>query len=318
MLQWQSADEMMQAFRDQVRMFSRIMFSQLIPAVKAHVEHRPCPYLSSVTRDCIGRGESYYGGGALYGNGVVNVCVVGIGSVGNAIAAMKKLVFDDAILSMEQLQHALRTNFGDSSTSPTGTEIQRLCLDAPKFGNDDPYVDDITKHCLNTIAKELRQYETGLGGRYHATISPVSTHVIFGQICTATPDGRNAGSPLSEGCGPAQGTDTSGPTATIKSVANLEHINLAQGTIFNLRMHPASLETRQGMLKWASLVRTYFDLGGWEIQFNVIDADTLRAAQAKPEDYRDLLIRVVGYSAFFVELNKAVQDDIISRTEHSL
>jgi len=115
-----------------------------------------------------------------------------------------------------------------------------------------------------------------------------------------------------------QGTDVSGPTATIKSVANLEHINLAQGTIFNLRMHPASLESKSGMLKWANLVRTYFDLGGWEIQFNVVDADTLRAAQENPEQFKDLLIRVVGYSAFFVELDKSVQDDIIHRTEHSL
>lgn len=318
MLQWKTADEMIQAFQDQVRMFTKIMFSQLLPIVEAHVQHRPCPYLSSVTRDCISRGESYYGGGALYGNGVVNVCIVGIGSLGNAIAAMKKLVFDDQVITMGQLQHALQTNFADDSTNPTGPEIQRLCLAAPKFGNDDPYVDNITKDCLNALTKELRRYKTGIGGRYQATISPVSTHVIFGMMTGATPDGRNTGAPLSEGCGPAQGTDTSGPTAAIKSVANLEHINLAQGTILNLRLHPASLETKAGMLKWANLVRTYFDLGGWEIQFNVVDADTLRAAQENPAEYKDLLIRVVGYSAFFVELDKSVQDDIIRRTEHSL
>ena len=316
MLQWKCADDMMQAFRDQARMFTRFMFTQLIPLVEAHTKHAPCPYLSSVTRDCIGRGRSYYDGGALYGNGVVNVCYVGIGSLGNSLAAIKKLVFDDRSVTMEQLEHALQTNFEDETTEPTGAEIQQLCRAAPKYGNDDPYVDDVTKDCLNILTKELRQYETGIGGRYQATISPVSTHVIYGMICGATPDGRKAGRPLSDGCSPAQGTDVNGPTATIKSVANLEHINLAQGAIFNMKLHPAALGTRPGMMKWAQLVRTFFDLGGWEIQFNVVDGEILKAAQANPEEYRDLVVRVVGYSAFFVELGKSVQDDIISRTEH--
>jgi len=176
----------------------------------------------------------------------------------------------------------------------------------------------VTKDCLNVLVKELRQYKTGIGGRYHATISPVSTHVIYGMACGATPDGRKAGAPLSDGCSPAQGTDVNGPTATVKSVANLEHINLAQGTIFNMKMHPAAFETKAGMMKWANLVRTYFDLGGWEVQFNVVDAETLKAAQENPEEYKDLVVRVVGYSAFFVELDKSVQDDIISRTEHTV
>jgi formate C-acetyltransferase len=317
MLQWRTAGDMMQAFRDQARMFTRFMFSQLLPLVEAHTRHAPCPFLSSVTRDCIRRGRSYYGGGALYGNGVVNVCYVGIGSVGNSVAAVKKLVFDDQLLTMAQLKHALETNFEDGSTTPTGPEIRQLCLAAPKYGNDDPYVDNVTKECLNILVKELRQYRTGIGGRYHATISPVSTHVIYGMACGATPDGRKAGTPLSDGCSPAQGTDVNGPTAAVKSVANLEHINLAQGTIFNMKLHPAVLRGEAALMKWASLVRTYFDLGGWEIQFNVVDAETLKAAQRDPGKYKDLVIRVVGYSAFFVELDKSVQDDIISRTEHT-
>ena len=222
------------------------------------------------------------------------------------------------MVQANSVAHALETNFDDATTTPTGPEIRRLCIDAPSYGNDDPYVDDITKDCLNILVKELRHYRTRVGGRYQATISPVSAHVPYGMICGATPDGRKAGAPLSEGCSPAQGADVSGPTATVKSVANLEHINLAQGTIFNMRMHPGGLETRAGMRKWAQLVRTYFDLGGWEVQFNVVDADTLRAAQESPEEYRDLVVRVVGYSAFFVDLDKAVQDDIIARTEHNI
>jgi pyruvate formate-lyase/glycerol dehydratase family glycyl radical enzyme len=318
MTQWKTADDMMQAFSDQARMFTRIMFMQVLPLVEAHTKHRPCPYLSSLTRDCIDRGRSYYDGGAIYGNGVVDICYVGIGSVGNSIAAIKKLVFDDRAITMAQLKHALETNFEDSSTKPTGPEIQQLCLRAPKYGNDDPYVDDLTKDCLNILVKELRQYKTRPGGGYEATISPVSTHVVYGMLCGATPDGRKAGVPLSDGSSPAQGTDVTGPTASVKSVANLEHINLAQGTIFNMKLHPAALETRAGMAKWANLVRTYFDLGGWEIQFNVVNAETLKAAQENPEDYKDLVVRVVGYSAFFVELDKSVQDDIISRTEHTV
>jgi formate C-acetyltransferase len=318
MTQWKTADDVMQAFSDQARMFTRIMFMQVLPLVEAHTKHRPCPYLSSLTRDCIDRGRSYYDGGAIYGNGVVDICYVGIGSLGNSIAAIKKLVFDDRAITMAQLKHALETNFEDESTNPTGSEIQQLCLRAPKYGNDDPYVDDLTKDCLNVLVKELRQYRTRPGGGYEATISPVSTHVVYGMLCGATPDGRKARAPLSDSSSPAQGTDVNGPTASVKSVANLEHINLAQGTIFNMKLHPAALETRAGMAKWANLVRTYFDLGGWEIQFNVVNAETLKAAQENPEAYKDLVVRVVGYSAFFVELDKSVQDDIISRTEHTV
>jgi formate C-acetyltransferase len=318
MLQWKSFHDMMQALRDQARMFTRFMFMQVLPLVEAHTKHRPCPYLSSLTRDCIQRGQSYYDGGAIYGNGVVNVCYIGIASVANSVAAIKKLVFDDQVITMAQLKHALDTNFEDTSTHPTGPEIQQLCVAAPKYGNDDPYVDNVAKDCLNILVKELRQYKTRTGGGYKATISPVATHVIYGMACGATPDGRKAGTPLSDGCSPAQGTDVNGPTATIKSVANLEHINLAQGTIFNMKMHPAAFETKAGMAKWANLVRTYFDLGGWEIQFNVVKAETLKDAQEHPEQHRDLFVRVVGYSAFFVDLDKSVQDDIISRTEHTV
>lgn len=316
-LSWKHAEDMMQAFREQVEMVAKALFMQQLPMYEVHGEFTPCPYLSSVTRDCISNGKSYYTGGALYGNGVVNTCIVGIGSLGNSIAAIKKLVFDDKLLTTGQLKHALDTNFMDGTTAPTGAEIQQLCLHAPKYGNDDPYVDNITKDLLNIMVKELRKYKTDVGGRFQATISPVSAHIAYGMMCGATPDGRNMGVPLSEGCSPAQGSDINGPTATVKSVANLEHINLAQGTIFNMRMHPAALANRTGLMKWADLVRTYFDMGGWEIQFNIVDAETLKAAQLTPEEYKNLVVRVVGYSAFFVNLGKPVQDDIISRTEHT-
>ena len=316
MLAWDTLDDLMQAFSEQVRSFARIMFLQQLPLIEAHTKYRPCPYLSSLTRDCIERGQSYYDGGAVYGNRAANACIVGIATLTNSIATIRKLIFDDQVITMSQLKHALATNFEDTTTNPAGPEIQEMCLHAPKYGNDDPYVDNIAKDCLNTIVKELRKHATIPGQGYGATISPVAAHMVYGMICSATPDGRKLGAPLSDSCSPAQGTDINGPTATIKSVANLEHINLVQGTIFNMKMHPATVETNAGMMKWANLIRTYFDLGGWEIQFNVVSAETLREAQKNPEKYKDLVVRVVGYSAFFVELEKSVQDDIIKRTEH--
>jgi formate C-acetyltransferase len=318
MLTWETFDDVMRAFSERARILARIMFLQQLPLVEAHAKYRPCPYLSSLTRDCIGRGISYYDGGAIYGNRAVVACIVGIATLANSLAAIRKLVFDEKVITMAQLKHALETNFDDNSTDPTGPAIQEMCRRAPKYGNDDPYVDNLAKDCLNIVLKELRQHETLPGQGYGATISPVAAHIVYGMLCGATPDGRKASAPLSDACSPAQGTDVNGPTATIKSVANLEHINLVQGTIFNMKMHPGSLETHAGMLKWANLIRTYFDLGGWEIQFNVVSAETLREAQKHPEDYGDLVVRVVGYSAFFVELEKVVQDDIIARTEHGV
>ena len=316
MLQWQSFDDMLQAFAERVRILSRAMFLQQLPLIEAHVTYRPCPYLSSLTRDCISRGRGYYDGGALYGNRAAVACIVGVATLANSLAAVRRLVFDDRVITMAQLKHALETNFEDTSTSPSGPAIREMCLHAPKYGNDDPYVDRLAKDCLNIVVKELRKHQSRPGQGYGATIAPVTAHMTYGAICGATPDGRKAGTPLNDSCSPAQGTDVNGPTAAIKSVACLEHLNLVQGTIFNMKVHPASLETRAGMTKWADLVRTYFDLGGWEIQFNVVSADSLKEAQRHPEDHRDLVVRVVGYSAFFVELEKVVQDDIIARTEH--
>ena len=256
-------------------------------------------------------------GGAIYDGGPV-FCYIGVPNVGNSLAAVGKLVFDDQLLSMEELKHALETNFEDTSTEPTGPDIQQLCLAAPKFGNDDDYVDKITKDCFTLMVKELRGYKTLTGGRYRAVIAPTTAHIQAALACAATPDGRKAGTPLADACSPAQGTDLTGPTAAVKSVAKIEHINCACGSVFNMRLHPATVQERAGMAKWSDLIRTYFDLGGWELQFNTVDAATLRDAQEHPERYRDLLIRVVGYSAHFVQLDKAIQDDIIARTEHAL
>ncbi len=317
MLSWQSFDDVMEAYKAQARQFARFAFMQLLPLVEAHNTYRPCPWISSITQDCIDRGKAHYAGGARYGNAAMNVCFVAVATLGDSLMAIKKLVFDDKLVSAAQLKHALETNFEDETTTPTGPEIQLLCKRAPKYGNDLPEVDSITRDCMDIMVKELRQYKTEFGAIYGTTVSPVTAHMSYGLICGATPDGRKAGAPLSDSVSPAQGADLKGPTASVKSVSNLAHVNLVQGTIYNLKMHPAAMATRSGLMKWANLVRTYFDLGGWEVQFNVVDTDVLRDALEHPENHRNLVVRVVGYSAFFVELDRATQEDIIARTEHA-
>jgi formate C-acetyltransferase len=317
MLQWQSFDDVWAAYKVQAKQFARFAFMQALPLVEGHNTYRPSPYISSITRDCIGRGKGHYEGGAIYGNATLNACYIGIATLGDSMMALKKLVFDDKVLTISQLKHALETNFEDETTSPTGPEIQSLCKRVPKYGNDVPEVDLITRECLDIIVKELRQYKTEFGAIYGTTVSPVTAHVGYGMLCGATPDGRKAGTPLSDSVSPTQGADASGPTASAKSVSNLAHGNLVQGTIYNMKMHPAAMDSKAGLRNWANLVRTYFDLGGWEMQFNIVDAETLKDAVEHPEEHRNLVVRVVGYSAFFVELDKATQIDIIARTEHS-
>ncbi len=317
MLAWKSYDDMMTAFSDQVRQYTRAMVMATIPTDAAHIKYLPTPFLSSLVSDCVKRGRTVWDGGAIYDGGPV-FCYIGVPNIGNSLAAIRKLVFDDEVLTMAQLKHALETDFEDTSTDPTGPEIRQLCLAAPKFGNDDDYVDRITKDCFNIMVKELRGYKTLTGGNYRAVIAPTTAHIQAALACKATPDGRKAGTPLADACSPSQGTDLAGPTAAVKSVAKIEHINCACGSVFNMRLHPATVQERAGMAKWSDLIRTYFDLGGWELQFNTVDAETLREAQRHPERYGDLLIRVVGYSAHFVQLDRAIQDDIISRTEHAL
>ncbi len=317
MLQWQNFDDVWAAYKVQAKQFARFAFTQALPLVEGHNTYRPSPYISSITRDCIGRGKGHYEGGAMYGNATLNACYIGIATLGDSMMALKKLVFDDKVLTISQLVHALDTNFEDETTAPTGPEIQSLCKRVPKYGNDVPEVDLIARECLDIIVKELRQYKTEFGAIYGTTVSPVTAHVGYGMLCGATPDGRKAGTPLSDSVSPTQGADVSGPTASAKSVSSLAHVNLVQGTIYNMKMHPASMNTKAGLRNWANLVRTYFDLGGWEMQFNIVDAETLKDALEHPEEHRNLVVRVVGYSAFFVELDRATQIDIIARTEHS-
>jgi pyruvate formate-lyase/glycerol dehydratase family glycyl radical enzyme len=314
-----SFEELMNACKQQISYF--VKQSVIKDNVIDHVYETfvPTPFLSSLVRDCLVRGRDIKQGGAIYD--CTAISTGGIASAANSLAAIKKLVFDGKRLTGSQVLHALKTDFQDRTTTPTGKEIQQLLRNAPKYGNDDPYVDLIAKEIFRFYMTEIPRYKTTRNGRgpvgavFLPDLGSVSANVPFGMIMKATPDGRRAGEPVSDVESPDMGTDTQGPTALIKSVSNLDHVLLSNGAIFNLRFHPSALSDEECIGKFAALVRTYFDLGGMEMQFNVVSSETLRAAQKDPQKYKDLVVRVAGYSALFVALDKSLQDAIIARTE---
>jgi formate C-acetyltransferase len=226
---------------------------------------------------------------------------------------VRKLVFEERKLSMAELLDALESDYG----SKKSTFIRQLLLNsAPKYGNDDNYVDIIAKDLVSALCEILRKHHNGVGSSYAPNIIPTTTHVYFGSLTAATPDGRKSGSPLSEGVSPAQGRDLNGPTSVIKSVTKLP-LEQCYGALLNQKFNPTVLSGEDGTKKFADLWRTYFRLGGYHVQFNIVSAETLREAQRNPEAYRHLIVRVAGYSDYFIRLSKDVQDEIISRTDQA-
>jgi pyruvate formate-lyase/glycerol dehydratase family glycyl radical enzyme len=311
-----SFEELQAALKHQIQNYNRLGVMGINAVEKAYAELTPVPFVSALVDDCISRGNDMEWGGAIY-NTSVNIGI-GMANVGNSLAAIKKLVFDDKKLTGAQLKHALETNFEDTATTPTGPEIQRLLLSAPKYGNDDDYVDLLTREATDYLVKDMPNYTDWVGGRYGTLLNPITANIPFGELCGATPDGREAGRPTAEGVSPTQGSDRKGPTAAVKSVAKLDHVACDSGTLLNQKFHPAVLKDISGLRKLAALIRTYFDLKGMHIQFNVISRETLVAAQKHPEKHANLIVRVAGYSALFTSLEPAVQEDIIARTEHKI
>jgi formate C-acetyltransferase len=226
------------------------------------------------------------------------------------MTAVKYHVFDEKTLTMAQLLAILDSDFADH-------ERERLLLlnKTPKYGNDDDYADAVMVDLFEAYFNAIDGRPNTKNGRYAVNLLPTTCHVYFGSVIGATPDGRKAGVPLSEGISPVQGADRHGPTAVIKSVAKIDHARTG-GTLLNQKFTPQLLADDDGLNGLVQLVRTYFKLDGHHIQFNVVDAETLRAAQENPEQYRDLIVRVAGYSDYFCDLGKALQDEIIARTEH--
>lgn len=268
--------------------------------------NRPVPALSVSFEECIENAKDYAWGGAKYNTGNGIICI-GVSDLINSVAAVKYLVYDKKTVSMKQLLSALASDFEDAP------DVLKACKEAPKFGNDELYVDDLAAELFAYIADEIESYRSKFGVMTPG-ILPVSGNTPFGVEVGALPSGRRAGKPLADGVSPNSGTDVNGPTAVLKSVACIPHDRFVQGTLLNMKLDPQMANSENGIRQIMSLLKSLCTLGVYHVQFNVVDQQKLLDAQAHPEDYRSLLVRVAGYTAFFVELGKEVQDDIIART----
>jgi len=301
-------DDLFEAFRRQVGHFIDIKIKGNGIIERIYAEYMPTPFLSLLIDDCIIRGKDYHNGGARYNTSYIQG--VGIGTMTDALTAIKYNVYDRKTLSLPELLEALENNF-------SGRDALRLKLinKTPKYGNDDDYADAVMVSVFDLYHDAVNGRPNFKGGTYRINLLPTTVHIYFGKVTGATPDGRRAAEPLSEGVSPVQGSDRHGPTAVIKSVAKMDHLRTG-GTLLNQKFTPQLLSTEEGIGKLASLVRSYFKLDGHHIQFNVVTAETLREAQKHPEKYRDLIVRVAGYSDYFVDIGPDLQEEIIRRTEH--
>lgn len=303
-----SLDELLEAFKKQLHHFVEIKVRGNNVIERLYAKYMPATFMSIIIDDCIKRAKDYNAGGARYNSRYIQA--VGIGSITDSLAAIKYHVFDKKNLSFEKLMEVLNANF-------EGYEKERLLFlnKTPKYGNDDDYADDIMLKVFNIGHDEINERPTVNGGKYRMEMLPTTCHVYFGSIIGATPDGRKAGIPLSEGISPVQGSDKNGPTAVIKSASKMDHLRTG-GTLLNQKFTPEIMKGEEGLEKLKDLIRAYFKLDGHHIQFNIVDAEILRDAQNNPEKYNNLIVRVAGYSDYFNNLNKSLQDEIIQRTEH--
>ncbi|HAX52963.1 trans-4-hydroxy-L-proline dehydratase [Muricomes intestini] len=301
--------ELYDAFKKQMKYFIDVKIQGSNVIEKIYAENMPAPFLSIITNDCISKGKDYNGGGARYNTKYLQG--VGIGTITDCLTAVKYNVYDKKTFKMEELMQALDDNFEGHD------RILNLVRNkTPKYGNDDDYADDIMKSVFEFYRNEVTGRPNMLGGKYRINMLPTTCHVYFGDVMMASANGRLAHKPVSEGISPEKGADTNGPTAVVKSCAKMDHLQTG-GTLLNQKFTPSVVAGEEGLEQMANLVRTYFNMDGHHIQFNVIDKETLINAQKHPEDYKDLIVRVAGYSDHFRNLSKALQDEIIERTEQS-
>ena len=275
---------------------------------------------SALCEDCIGRGLTLKEGGAVYD--FISGLQVGIANLADSLAAIKKLVFEEKQLTPAQLWEALQSDFAGEE----GERVRQLLIhQAPKYGNDDDYVDKLVVDAYDVYIDEIKKYPNTrfgrgpIGGIRYAGTSSISANVGQGRGTLATPDGRHAGEPLAEGCSPSHAMDTHGPTAVFKSVSKLPTADITGGVLLNQKVTPTLLSREENKTKLIALIRAFFNaLHGYHVQYNVVSRETLLDAQVHPEDHRDLIVRVAGYSAFFNVLSRQTQDDIIARTEQTL
>jgi pyruvate formate-lyase/glycerol dehydratase family glycyl radical enzyme len=305
--EFDSYEQFMDAYKAQLAYFIELKIKGNNVIERLFANFMPAPFMSIVMDDCIARGLDYHNGGPRYNPTYIQG--VGIGTVTDSLAAVKYHVFDKRDITMDELLAAMAADFKGYD------QLHHTLKDhSPKYGNDDDYADSIAEEVFNAYYELLNGRPNTKGGRYRVNLLPTTVHIYFGSVIGALPNGRRAGQPVSEGISPSQGSDTNGPTAVIKSVARIDHARTG-GTLLNMKLNPQVLADDEGIEKLAHLIRSYFRLDGHHVQFNVIDAATLRRAQEKPEQNRDLIVRVAGYSDYFVDVGRDLQDEIISRTE---
>lgn len=303
-----SFDDVWDAFTAELRRLLEIKIDGNRVIERLYATEMPAPFLSLLIDDCIARGRDYNAGGARYNT--TYIMPVGLGTVTDSLSAIRHHVFERRAVGMGALIDALQRDFEGSEALR-----QRLWNKTPRYGNDDPRTDALMRRVFDAVYDIVEGQPNTRGGEHHVNYLSTTCHVYFGSKVGATPDGRHAWQPVSDGISPVQGTDTQGPTAVLKSAARMDHSRTG-GTLLNLKFTPALLADDRALDRLASVIRAYFQLGGHHLQFNVITADTLKEAQAHPEQHRDLIVRVAGYSDYFCDLTTPLQDEIIQRTEH--
>jgi len=305
---FKSSNELFEAYKRQVEFFIEHMIVSINAIDFAHQERLPLPFLSALYEDCLNKEMDVCCGGAKYN--FTGPQGVGVADVADSFIALENFIFKGHRISAEEMQKALDRDF-------EGYEKLRLdLLKEDKYGNDLDYVDDLAVEIGRHYCKYVAKYKNARDGRFQGGLYPVSANVPMGMDVGALPDGRKSKTPIADGVSPAIGADLNGPTAVLKSVSKLDHMAASNGTLLNQKFNPDILKTPEQIEMFMGLIRTYFELGGWHVQFNVVSADTLKKAQKNPEEYKNMLVRVAGYSAFFVDLDSSLQENIIQRTEH--
>ncbi len=302
-------DQLWEAYTKQIDHFLDIKVRGSNVIESLYAKYMPVPFLSILTNDCIAKGQDYNAGGARYNTSVIQG--VGTGTIADCLSAVKYNVYDNENFTMEELLAAMKDNFQGHDRL-----FNLVRNKTPKYGNDDDYADNLMRKVFNYFLDSVSGRPNMRGGTYRVDMLPTTCHVYFGDVMIASPNGRLAHKPVSEGISPEKGADIHGPTAVIKSCAKMDHLKTG-GTLLNQKFTPEVVTGEAGLNHMADLIRTYFDMDGHHIQFNVVGRDTLIAAQKNPEEYRDLIVRVAGYSDYFRNLDKPLQDEIIERTEQN-
>lgn len=299
-------DDLYAAFIKQLHYFvdMKVRVSNYIDRMFA--KYAPAPFLSLFIDDCIAKGKDYYNCGPRYNTTYIQC--TGLGTITDSLSALKKHVFENRLVTMNEMLNAIDANFENQEP------LRLLILNrTPFFGNDDDYADSIAVNVFNDLYDAIEGKPNTKGECFHLNMLSTTCHVYFGKVMGATPNGRLAGRAISDGTSPSHGADTHGPSSVIKSLGKLDQVK-SGGTLLNQRFMPAMLKREEDIIKLCALIRTYFSLGGHHIQFNIVDTETLHAAQQRPEEYRDLLVRVAGYSDYFNDMNADLQADVIART----